>query len=868
MSTLLPKISEEKLFSDGSPEYKSIVLPSIYSNLKKDFVLRPYQQEAFGRFVSYWNEHSKHKRMPLQLLFHMATGSGKTLIMAGLIVYLYEKGYRNFLFFVNSNNIIEKTRDNFLNTNSSKYLFSENISLGEKKITIQEVDNFQAANQDDINIVFSTIQGLHSRLNTPKENSLTYEDFEDQKIVLISDEAHHINAETKKSSSLGTEERENILSWESTVNRIFKANKENILLEFTATADLSNAEIENKYKDKIIFDYSLKQFRQDGYSKEVKVLQSDLSPFDRALQGIILNQYRRKVFEKYQQAIKPVILFKSKTIKESQVFFEEFTHKIKSLKIADLKRIHGLKSNEPIQKVFAYLETNKISLENFLLELKEDFSEEKLLSVNSKDESEQKQLAVNSLEDEANEYRAIFAVDKLNEGWDVLNLFDIVRLYDTRDAKKGKPGKTTMAEAQLIGRGARYCPFKITDEQPFYERKFDDDLKNELRICEELFYHSAYNPRYIQELNEALVEIGIKEKESFERQVKLKETFKQTAFYTDGFIFLNHLEKRYRKDINAFPQAILDKTFQVHLKSGFSKSSTLFFGTESNSMQRAKKSVCLPDLGEHILRKALNSLPFYEFSNLKELFPELNSVSEFLSSVEFLGKIRMNISGTAEQIQHLSPNEKLEVAIEVLDEISLSITSCIQEFTGSKEFSAFPTLEIIKDKSLRYKKNPEEIESGNILNHSSEINFPIDLSKKTWFVLEEFIGTPEHRIFLENFEKMYERLRSKYEDIYLIKNEHFFKIYNIENGQSVYPDFMLILSDPKQKTDFQIFIDVHENRKHDRNASLYESLNKKSPQENIFKNKTILIRRISFFTDAIQSKEFEQDLEKMLEKAR
>ena len=46
----------------------------------------------------------------------MATGSGKTLGMAGLILYLYTKGFRNFLFFVNSNNSIKKTKDNFLNT--------------------------------------------------------------------------------------------------------------------------------------------------------------------------------------------------------------------------------------------------------------------------------------------------------------------------------------------------------------------------------------------------------------------------------------------------------------------------------------------------------------------------------------------------------------------------------------------------------------------------------------------------------------------------------------------------------------------------------------------------------------------------------
>ena len=97
----------------------------------------------------------------------MATGSDKTLMMAGLILYLYEKGYRNFLFFVNSTNIIDKTRDNFLNDTSIKYLFNKSFSLADKKFTLQKVDNFQTTDNDNINICFETIQGLHSRLNTP-----------------------------------------------------------------------------------------------------------------------------------------------------------------------------------------------------------------------------------------------------------------------------------------------------------------------------------------------------------------------------------------------------------------------------------------------------------------------------------------------------------------------------------------------------------------------------------------------------------------------------------------------------------------------------------------------------------------------------
>src|SRR5689334_1427860 len=80
---------------------------SISRNIRSDYTVREYQQDAFRRFVVYFNEPFVGKGMPpYYLLFNMATGSGKTLIMAGLILYLYERGYRNFLFLVNSTNII------------------------------------------------------------------------------------------------------------------------------------------------------------------------------------------------------------------------------------------------------------------------------------------------------------------------------------------------------------------------------------------------------------------------------------------------------------------------------------------------------------------------------------------------------------------------------------------------------------------------------------------------------------------------------------------------------------------------------------------------------------------------------------------
>lgn len=75
-----------------------VMLPNeITDNLK--FGIRPYQEEAFRRYLYMEREDFEGKpKKPLHLLCNMATGSGKTLVMAGLILHLYEKGYRNFLF--------------------------------------------------------------------------------------------------------------------------------------------------------------------------------------------------------------------------------------------------------------------------------------------------------------------------------------------------------------------------------------------------------------------------------------------------------------------------------------------------------------------------------------------------------------------------------------------------------------------------------------------------------------------------------------------------------------------------------------------------------------------------------------------------
>ncbi|MCU9937879.1 DEAD/DEAH box helicase family protein [Mycoplasmopsis felis] len=70
-------------------------------------------------------------------------------------MYLYTKGYRKFLFFVNQINVLEKTIDNFINNLSNKYLFDNDIEYLGNKIKIKKVDNFSNNTLDnDIEIVY------------------------------------------------------------------------------------------------------------------------------------------------------------------------------------------------------------------------------------------------------------------------------------------------------------------------------------------------------------------------------------------------------------------------------------------------------------------------------------------------------------------------------------------------------------------------------------------------------------------------------------------------------------------------------------------------------------------------------------------
>lgn len=777
-------VLRENGFTSDMPSYIPV-------NLSPAFELRPYQITALENFVTHFE--SPKCPHPTQVLFHMATGSGKTLIMAGLMLYLYRKGYRNFLFFVNLSTIVKKTEDNFLNAASNKYLFADEIVIDGERVPVKKVENFQATDPDAINICFSTTQGLHTDMWLTKENGISFDDFDDIKTVLVSDEAHHLNVTTKK---LSKDEEESKHSWEQTVRSIFERNNENVLLEFTATCDLANPQIRAEYENRIIFDYPLHKFRADLYSKEIKTLRSDMDIMDRAIQALVLSQYRLKVFQDNHLSIKPVVLFKSAKIADSKEFMGEFIENIHSLSGSTLERISGLIDNPTMDLAYKYFETKGISFDMLAQELREDFSEEHCVSVNDDKEADTKQILLNSLEDISNPYRAIFEVKKLDEGWDVLNLFDIVRLYETRQGGK-KVSAATVSEAQLIGRGARYCPFKVQDEQPRFQRKYDTDVDNELRICEELYYHCQNDSRYIFELHQALREIGIDPDKTITRHYVLKDDFKQEELYKTGIVFMNDRIVKSRAEVTGLLPSVRDKIYTVIIATGQSGEDVILDDGQGTSIDsKAKTKLFSTTIGDiakinyAIVNKALAKIPVYKFNTLKSRFPNLKSTREFVTSTDYLGGIKIDIRSKYDEPSIMI---MCSAVSSVITKIAASISAIEEEYEGTKEFRAVNVHDVFKNKSVNY----SDIKDGGLGMSQNDTTVPaamrIDLKDEEWFAFTDNFGTSEEKAFVSYFHDYVDKLKAVYSKVYLMRNERQMHIYSFDGGERFEPDYVLFL---------------------------------------------------------------------------
>lgn len=775
-------------------------LPDFYyidENLKH--TLRPYQQTAL--FSLDWSQRQKDADEKYnQLMFNMATGSGKTDIMAAIILYYYKEfNYTNFLFVSNTTAVVDKTQDNFLNTNSSKYLFSAPINIDGERVDLKAVESFpinQEANT--IYIKLATVQSLSNELNDPQENALTFDALKKHKIIILADEAHHFNADTKKK-----QREEN--SWENLLDRIRDSNKHNRQLEFTATIDVDKKEVYEKYKDKIIYKYDLSQFMDEGYSKNVFRLQANNDNITKLLNAVLLSQYRKRIAEKLNiPNFKPILLVKSNRIKTSNAVKDEFLAMIDNLSTESLHDF--LVTN---QKLNAQSNALSMTYEYWLSEdidkavseLKRDFNINTTINVNEggtkgilTNNTDFKNL--NTLEDINNPFRIIFAVAKLTEGWDVLNLFDIVRVSEEKESNSLKQ---TNSEAQLIGRGARYYPFSYEGKRS-YTRRFDQTSCQEKKLLETLYYHTINNSKYIDNLNRSFdsMDLIVNQDSNYQTfSAKVKSSFKKTTFYKHGNLFYNKtesvLDSEY-KDIGDYGidnfNMVIDynmSTTENELRGEYS------YVRESNT--RYDKVVDFSDKNDYrLIKKSIARNKFYRFNNMRKYLPMLKSVDKFIKSPNWLGQLKVSAQVPDQYKSQLSMLEKLNVLDIALHKIQEKIIKNYRKERGTEEFMPVAVKDVVKD----YSKLVPQASNKKFIN---ELIRPKKMKDNEWFPYDYAITDQLESSLINMIGSLIKDFKEKYDNVYLIRNEetianwslHEFKNEDIKHYEGYMPDFILVL---------------------------------------------------------------------------
>jgi len=807
----------ESLFNEQldweTPEY-------ITNNMVHTF---RYYQDAALRFFHYAQTDASFRfRNVNHVLFNMATGSGKTDLMAGLILYLYqEHGYQNFLFLVNTNGVLSKTIDNLTNQGSEKYLYTPDIEIDGERVEIRQVETFpKIQSKNTIYLKLATVQRVAADIYTQKENSMGEEDYARDKTVILGDEAHHFSASTKS-------EKETEQSWEKAISTILNANEDNRLLEFTATIDLENKNVYEKYKDKVLYRYALDRFIQDKYSKNVKRIQSSNTDVDNMLNVILLSEYRRRyALEKHEVYMKPVIMFKSQRVNASNEAHEQFNDLVDTLTIESLQDflerqalITSEDDSETLSLAHDYYR-NHDDLGTVVSDIKREMSPNRIINANDTSQSgileKGHYEALNSLESPLNLYRVIFAVARLTEGWDVLNLFDIVRLSDDPKVKGNEA--TTMSEAQLIGRGARYYPFLLEGERSF-KRRFADDGKDSL-IMETIHYHTINEPKYLENLVNALDEMNLptgEDKKNPLLDVKVKPSFKRTEVWKHGKIYYNEtveVEKDYYDSLEKYG---VNTTEDVKVPYISTLKELSYKDTEVHEDLSNTYDVALT-FDRRYLEKIMNRLSFYHFANLKNYIPLLKSRETFLSE-QWLNIFNRTIYVTIPLTMDssvLTPVEKLNILERYFIDVSKQIKAGFSKERGTGKFIGYP----IKEYIANYRKRVPKYDTGKYMQNEPQNVQRYEL-KEDYFVYDSAIINNTEKQLIDRIAERVNELEEVYSDVYLIRMDENMHRESAKNNKlklhqfgaghdevniaGFQPDFILYL----QNTDYfiQIFIE-------------------------------------------------------------
>jgi type III restriction enzyme len=163
--------------------------------------------------------------------------------------------------------------------------------------------------------------------------------------------------------------------------------------------------------------------------------------------------------------------------------------------------------------------------------------------------------------------------------------------------------------------------------------------------------------------------------------------------------------------------------------------------------------------------------------------------------VKFLSDFEIQLVTQNIEFKDISNEEKLDMLLRFFDKLLFELRQDVNPYTGTAfkagQFSNF--FKEAKEKSV-------------VANEKNERFYNEELKYEDWYVLSDFYGTSEEQKLIEFIQETILNLKANYSEVYLLRNEEQYKIYDFQKGRGFQPDFLLFLRQSK-KMYYQVFIE-------------------------------------------------------------
>ena len=202
------------------------------------------------------------------------------------------------------------------------------------------------------------------------------------------------------------------------------------------------------------------------------------------------------------------------------------------------------------------------------------------------------------------------------------------------------------------------------------------------------------------------------------------------------------------------------------------------------------------------------------------------------------------------------------MALFIVKKISEQARTNTSEFKGTESFKAKMLRDVFRDKILKLDSDSERAKEM----------VEVDLANKDWYAQTDLYGTSEERNFIKFIDGFIERLRQKYSDIALLRNEKFFQVFDFDEGRAFEPDFIMILKKRNRTISiYQIFIEPKgdqfkdsqgkfENSKEGWKQKFLLGMEEKAETDLKLENKHFKLMGLPFYNEKLK-KDFEEALE-------